>query len=410
MEETSVPVPADDDDNNARVDRSFLSRSTNPMFSENPNPPPSKNDPVDMVVNYILQLLQIHGLRNWKGHCVSHLTAKALSPDKKESSEDEEIWVPVMTLEQYVARYCSQSVNPFHFMNITSSRDALFRAVSRLRNTKDPRFPRPPVSRNVIAFATGLYSLSGNLLFSYKDDGRVKQSVDNAVAGVHIPLPLPLRIMRGSAGWDQDEIDLIDENLERQGLDENGRLLFWAMVGKALTPAEKRVDGWSAENILLHGGAMSGKSTLVRVISNIYPRENVWRTSLLNKDSGSVPFAREEYPQRYLVEIREMDPNMWESFVTAMRTSFLRERLSPPSVLAVSDAPMDRTVVTNGLARSRTLCFTFATRIKTPRESAQKEMKNTVPRIVVKAALAYRHLAQIQHTLKEPLPSGVRLL
>lgn len=258
--------------------------------------------PNESLVLFLLRQLAAHGYRRYKGHCYEQVLVEGPAPpseieatraaaergghdvpplDAMTTKYDTHAWRQVCSIKAFIYRVTRKEVYWEQWRNLQSS-GAAKHAVEALENCTDTEFPDLVPDRHVFAFRTGIYDCMSMTYTPYIDpETRERNHIDpRLVACKYFNMDFPETYADVLDDWYSDiPTPHFQQVLDYQELGAPGRertdvcKWLYVMIGRMLYDVGE-MDQWQVM-AFIKGIAGSGKSTIIKVIQDLYAKADV---------------------------------------------------------------------------------------------------------------------------------------
>ncbi|AVK75871.1 D5 N terminal like incomplete domain containing protein [Pandoravirus neocaledonia] len=258
--------------------------------------------PNESLVLFLLRQLAAHGYRRYKGHCYEQVLVEGPAPpseieaaraaaersgaevpplDAMTTKYDTHAWRQVCSIKAFIYRVTRKEVYWEQWRNLHAN-GAAKHAVEALENCTDVEFPDLVPNRHVFAFRTGIYDCMSMTYTPYIDpETRERNHIDpRLVACKYFNMDFPEQYADVIDDWYTDiPTPHFQRVLDYQELGAPGRertdvcKWLYVMIGRMLYDVGE-MDQWQVM-AFIKGIAGSGKSTIIKVIQNLYPKADV---------------------------------------------------------------------------------------------------------------------------------------
>ena len=282
----------------------------------------------------------------------------------------------VTPMSRYAEQYCALTLHPSTASFVTTF----------LSEIPDPRVPQLVVNRHLFSFRNGIFDARTGRLHAYRDatfTDVTAKFFDTTIDPHHLtcaPMDVPT--------------PHFDKILTDQQLDHRTKFWMYAMCGRAFHNVGS-MDDWQV-CMFIRGVAGSGKSTILKVMKQMYEESNVG--SLMS--DGQPTFADEHLFDKFMVVAMDLDREVQISG-TRMNSMISGEGLSvnrkhkialncewtAPLLMASNSQPPFKDTAGNIVRRFVIFLFNHPIRYSDPQLFAK--LKREVPVLVVKMARVY---------------------
>lgn len=253
------------------------------------------------LVIFLLRQLSTHGYRRYKGCCYEQVLVEGPTPPSelavfeaeaaaagrplpaaaRTTKYETHAWRQVCTIKQFMYKVARKETHWEQYCNLNAN-GAAKHAVTALEECSDIEFPDLVPDRRVFAFTTGIYDCYTMAYTPYVDPATgARNHIDrHVVACKYFNMPFPEAYADVADDWYADiATPYFQQVLDYQELgapgEERVAVCKWlyVMIGRMLYDVNE-LDQWQVMPFI-KGIAGSGKSTIVKVIQDLYPKADV---------------------------------------------------------------------------------------------------------------------------------------
>lgn len=358
------------------------------------------------VINFVLGVLEKFGAKRSQ----DWVCLKKMTPDEKNTR----FYHRYMKISEFIETHCTfRNVAGDMWANMLRPgvKSQVVKFLSSARNEKE--FLEYNVCRGVFSFDKGLFITQHLKSGDFECEPCTFYRYDG-------PNINRLPTVFGSANYIPGEVDfdwlatddpmdvptpVTDSILDYQGWSDEIKFIFYAVCVGRVCFALGTYDNWQIAPFF-YGVAGTGKSTLLKIISKIYPSERVYTMS--NDTQGQFSIANAE--DKNVVIITEVKANFalpqsqFQSMVAAESMECSRKHIqetiqaNPWNVplLMAGNEVMNYGDQAESIAR-RLLIFVFAELVTRVDANMDKKLEEELPALLIKGVRCYHKLAKLTH-------------
>jgi hypothetical protein len=322
-------------------------------------------------------------------------------------------WERKCTIEEFVNAQTRRSVNPRMWLIKSKEKNPVPRIVTHLCSADEGEFSSVNMSPTLFSFDNGVYDADKNKFYAYPlpDDSRFlardAPAASKHFKGVLFPKQMweETREKQGALLWhvlgDAGRPSLLptplDAIFKEQSIDDASIAWFYFSLGRMFYPIGKR-DGLQYFPYF-DGTAGCGKSTIIKVIQNVYDKSKVGIVS----NNIEVKFGLSSFHDKWICVAPEvkgnwkMEPTEFQSMASGESVSIavknkntIQKEWKAPIALAGNELP-DFNDISGSVSR-RLLVFKFDTKPRSENANLLNEIKACMGDIIFKANVLYRYM------------------
>jgi hypothetical protein len=323
-------------------------------------------------------------------------------------------WEQVMEIKQFIARSVKKEENFAMWKNLTSGRDNIAAAATYLKESCDLELPPLVVDRHLFSFRTGVYDANAQCFYPHiapEDAGGAGAAAAGAAGGAAPPrldasraavryfdVDLDYAHLESFQDWRDIPTPNLHSILTYQKLPKEAIDWVYILMGRMLYAAGDK-DNWQVCPFF-KGRASTGKSTICRVIHNIYGEYTGVLSNNIEGKFGLYPFKDKLTTVCY--EVKEnfgLDQGEWQSMVSAEPMSIpvknkpAIDNFIWKSHMMFAGNEMPGWTDNSGSISRRFIPFLFQQKVKKIATDMQDRLRAEVGSILLKINRAYREAA-----------------
>lgn len=220
----------------------------------------SKNKPFQNLLIYLLHRAYEKGYRLYRGECYKQIYYNGYPTHA---------WKPVMPVLSFVYDSIQRETNGDMWRNLTDARDNAKRAAEYLMNAKEKEFPTLEPDRHLFSWTDGIYDAKACMFYKY-DEQPISSS---RVAVKFFAQPFDPDELSQYKDWYDIPTPALQTILDTQELPPDVCKVVYAMMGRCMYNVNE-LDHWEVI-MFIKGVAGSGKSTIGRILKDIYPAADI---------------------------------------------------------------------------------------------------------------------------------------
>lgn len=337
-------------------------------------------------------------------------------------------WERKCSIEEFVNAQTRRSVNPRMWLIKSKEKNPVPRIVTHLCSADEGEFSSVNMSPTLFSFDNGVYDADKNKFYAYPLPDNSKFLARDAPAaskhfkGVLFPQRLweetrenqgaLLQHVAGDAEHPALITTPLDAIFKEQSIDDASVVWFYFSLGRMFYPIGER-DGLQYFPYF-DGTAGCGKSTIIKVIQNVYDKSKVGIVS----NNIEVKFGLSSFHDKWICVAPEvkgnwkMEPTEFQSMASGESVSIavknkntIQKEWKAPVALAGNELP-DFNDISGSVSR-RLLVFKFDTKPRSENANLLNEIKARMGDIIFKANVLYRYMIKngANESLWEVIPS-----
>jgi hypothetical protein len=312
-------------------------------------------------------------------------------------------WKRKYSIEDFINLHVRKSVNTKMWLIKSKEKDPVPRIVKHLCSSNEAEFSSVNKSRTTFSFENGIYEAENNDFLAYPlppDSHYFKQDGISAAKhfdGVRFPEEDRRATKETPLTWRNVDTSLLDSVLKHQEIDDESVEWLYFSIGRMMYPIGTHDD--------LHyfpyfdGTAGCGKSTIIKVIQNIYDKANVGVVS----NNIETTFGLSSFQDNWIWIAPEIKDD-WKISVTEFKSMASGESVSiavknknaiqkewePQLAMAGNEIPGFSDI--SGSVSKRLLVFKFINKPSPDDGTLLERIKSKMGHILLKSNVAYRYM------------------
>lgn len=312
-------------------------------------------------------------------------------------------WKRKYSIEDFINRHVRKSVNTKMWLIKSKEKDPVPRIVKHLCSSNESEFSSVNKSRTTFSFENGVYDADNNDFFPYplpSDSEYFKQDGTSAAKhfdGVVFPEEEWRATKDNPLTWRDIDTSLMDSVLKHQEIDDESIEWLYFSIGRMLYPIGTHDD--LQYFLYFDGTAGCGKSTIIKVIQNIYDKANVGVVS----NNIETTFGLSSFQDKWMCIAPEIKDD-WKISVTEFQSMASGESVSIAvknkntiqkeweSQLAMAGNEIPGFSDIAGSVSRRLLVFKFINKPSPEDGTLLDRIKNKMGHLLLKSNVAYRYM------------------
>lgn len=234
----------------------------------------SKNNRFQNLLLYLLNTLHLQDLRRFNDDCYYQVDV-----ENKNKHYKTHAWKMKCSIKEFIYETCKKEVKFEQWLNLTSNKDNIKTAIEYLKECNDPQFLPLEKNRHVFAFTNGIYITNLYINGKTYTDYFHKYSKKNFLPEEIVASKFFNQKFKNHNQKDWYDIPtpyvqkILDHQFKKEPEHNKICKTIYIMIGRMLYNVGE-LDDWQVI-LFFKGLAGTGKSTILKLISNIYDSDDI---------------------------------------------------------------------------------------------------------------------------------------